>query len=98
METESVLQGTASQSASEDSPLCKKRKLASLFKKRDARGEARTLSVEQKVKDEMERYLKCSQPDVESKPMEWWKVQAQFYPALYKLSRKYHYICATSEA
>ena len=80
-----------------DGPPAKKRKLGSLFKKKEI-GDTQTLTAEQKAKEEIERYLQCPQAGTESDPLGWWKLQAPLCSALSKLARRFLCICATSAA
>ena len=54
------------------------------------------LSVEQKVKQELDQYLSHPHLDVEESTMEWWKTESTHYPYVAQLARKYLSLCATS--
>lgn len=106
-ETTKILEVLENQQSTESSSTCtrtpdapppaKKKRLGSLFKKKETTDD-QTLSPEQKAKKEIERYLHSPQPDTESNPLSWWKLQAPHYPGLSKIAQKYLCICATSEA
>lgn len=75
----------------------KKRKLGDVLKKSKERASisSATTPVEI-VQQEIERYLQAPQPDVDSDPFDWWKINETIYPNLAKLAKKYLCICATS--
>ena len=50
------------------------------------------LSVEQKVKQELDQYLSHSHLDVEESPTEWWKTESTRYPHVAQLARKHLYV------
>jgi len=54
------------------------------------------LSLQQKVKQEIDQYLTHPQLDIEGNPLEWWRSESVRYPILAKLARKYLCLCATS--
>jgi len=54
------------------------------------------LSLQQKVKQEIDQYLTHPQLDIEDNPLEWWRSESVRYPILVKLARKYLCLCATS--
>ena len=48
------------------------------------------------AKRELENYLICPLSDVESSPLQWWRLHQKTYPGLSKLALKYLSVCATS--
>ena len=48
------------------------------------------------AKRELENYLLCPLSDVESSPLQWWRLHQKTYPGLSKLALKYLSVCATS--
>ena len=48
------------------------------------------------MKKEMEAYIYQPCIDSDTKPLEWWKLNASFFPTLAKLAKKYLCIPATS--
>lgn len=85
-----------------DEPQPKKKKitLGSILKKStgDTSTESadRELSLEDKVKKEIERYLQTPKPDADSNPLLWWREFSASFPNLSILARKYLCICGTS--
>ena len=53
---------------------------------------------EQKVKKEIEEYLRLPLLDVELDPLQWWKVHVVVLPIMAKLAQKYLCLCASSSA
>lgn len=53
-------------------------------------------SLPQRVEKEFEQYLHYPLQDIESSPLQWWKLQHQQFPLLAKMARKYLCVCATS--
>ena len=54
------------------------------------------LNHQERLQDELSRYLKYNKPDVSSNPLEWWKFHRKDLPYLSILAKKYLCICATS--
>ena len=50
------------------------------------------LSLEGKVKQELDQYLSHPHLDVEESPMEWWNTESTCYPHVSQLARKYLYV------
>ena len=50
---------------------------------------------EEKMRDEVEEYLKLSTINPEMNPLKWWKIHAKDFPVISKLARKYLCICAS---
>ena len=76
-------------------PPNKKRKLVDILSKvMTSRNEV--LNNEERVQEELIRYLQCPQPEVKSSPLEWWKGQQKNFPILSHLAKKYLSVCATS--
>ena len=80
------------------SPPCKKRTLGSLLKNQetDEPDTRVVISPEQKVKQEMQRYLVEPKVDEEEDPLKWWKHKQTTYPLLSGVAKKYLCITATS--
>ena len=75
----------------------KKRKLGDVLKKSKERASiSSAVTPVEIVQQEVERYLQAPQPDVDSDPLDWWKMNETIYPNLAKLAKKYLCICATS--
>ena len=56
----------------------------------------RPQSVEQRMQNEIEEYLKHTIIDPDTNPLKWWRVHTAQYPVISKLTRKYLCICASS--
>ena len=56
----------------------------------------RPQSVEQRMQNEIEEYLKHTIIDPDTNPLKWWRVHTAQYPVISKLARKYLCICASS--
>jgi len=54
------------------------------------------LTVPEKVKKEIDRYMDLTPIDPDSDPLIWWKREANNFPALAVLARKYLCIVGTS--
>jgi len=54
------------------------------------------LTLQEKIKQELDCYLSHQQLEMEENPLDWWKVEHRRYPHLAKLAQKYLCICATS--
>ena len=54
------------------------------------------LSLEGKVKQELDQYLSHPDLDVEKLPMEWWNMESTRYPHVSQLARNYLSLCASS--
>ena len=78
----------------------KKRKLSSWLKEAtEAQLSSSTpQSPEQRVKKEIEDYIKLPLLDAESDPLQWWKVHMAVLPTMVNLARKYLSVCASSSA
>ena len=48
------------------------------------------------AKRELENYLLCPLSDVESSPLQWWRLHQKTYPGLSKLALKYLSVCVMS--
>ncbi|XP_065891712.1 E3 SUMO-protein ligase ZBED1-like [Dysidea avara] len=53
-------------------------------------------TAEDKMRNEVEEYLKTSTIDPEVNPLKWWKIHATDFPVISKLARKYLCVCASS--
>ena len=84
-------QAENTQSATPPPP--KKVKLGSLFKKTQ---DSSSLTVDQMLRSEIDKYLQYPLLDSESHPLEWWKSYHKSFPILSPLARKYLSSCATS--
>ena len=56
------------------------------------------VSLEEKVKREVNVYEQLPQADVELDPLKWWRVHASTYPILAMLAKKYLCISASNSA
>ena len=54
------------------------------------------MSIEERVKEELSRYLGYNQPEISTSPLEWWKHHSKDLLYLSILSKKYLSVCATS--
>jgi len=54
------------------------------------------LNNEERIQDELARYLKYAQLEVNSNSLEWWKFHKKDLPYLSILAKKYLCICTTS--
>ena len=54
------------------------------------------MSNEERVKEELSRYLGYNQPEINSSPLEWWKCHSKDLLCLSILSKKNLNVCATS--
>ena len=90
---------SAEPSLSEQSGI-KKRKLSSWLKEatelQSSSGTPQT--PEQRMKKEIEDYIKLPLLDAELDPIQWWKVHMAVLPTMAKLARKYLSVCASSSA
>ena len=77
-----------------EQPTSKKRRLADILKKQTT--ESSSAATEDRVSSEVEKYLHAPNQDTTTDPLQWWKVHAQEYPHLARLTRRYLCICATS--
>ena len=50
----------------------------------------------ERVQQEIEKYTRDVNPDSESDPLEWWRVNCTLFPCLSKMAQRYLCICATS--
>ena len=84
----------------EPQPKKKKITLGSILKKStgdiSTESAERGLTLEDKVKKEIECYLQSPKPDADSNPLVWWRGFSASFPTLSVLARKYLCICATS--
>ena len=55
-----------------------------------------TLSLSERVKQELDLYLHSPTFDIDMCPLEWWKTEETKFPSLAKLAKKYLCVCATS--
>ena len=86
------------QSSQEIVPPTKKRKLSDILKKSKGRVSISSVTTPvEAIQQEIERYLQVPQPDVDSDPLDWWRMNESIHPSLAKLARKYLCICATSK-
>ena len=76
-------------------PPSKKRKLVDILTKvSTSRNEV--LNNEDRIQNELTRYLQCPQPEVKSNPLQWWKSHHTNFPVLSQLAKKYLSVCAIS--
>ena len=54
------------------------------------------MSIEDRIKEELSRYLGYNQPEINTNPLEWWKHHSKDLRYLSILSKKYLSVCATS--
>ena len=54
------------------------------------------MSNEERVKEELSRYLGYNQPEISSSPLKWWKCHSKDLLYLSILAKKYLSVCATS--
>ena len=54
------------------------------------------MSNEERVKEELSRYLENNQPEINTNPLEWWKHHNKDLPYLSTLSKKCLSVCTTS--
>ena len=90
---------SSSQSSSAVSdPSIKKRKLSSWLKETvELQSSSSTPQTpDQKIKKEIEDYLKLPMLDAEMDPLQWWKVHMVVLPTMAKLAQKYLSVCASS--
>ena len=90
---------SSSQSSSVVSdPSIKKRKLSSWLKETvELQSSSSTPQTpDQKIKKEIEDYLKLPMLDAEMDPLQWWKVHMVVLPTMAKLAQKYLSVCASS--
>ena len=76
----------------------KRRKLSSWLKASRQTSSTEAVSLEEKVKREIDAYEKLPRADVELDPLKWWRVHASTYPVLAMLAKKYLCIPASSSA
>ena len=76
-------------------PPPKKRKtLGSLFKDQECNSEPPSVSPQQQVSAELEKYLDTEKLDFEEDPLVWWKLNASKYPKLEEIGSKvFHCLC-----
>jgi len=91
-DTEEVEESTS------QTPVNKKRKLVDILSKASTSG---TQSVnnedsEERTQRELTCYLQMPCPDMQSNPLDWWKVHHTQFPILSLMAKKYLSICATS--
>ena len=83
-------------------PSSKRCKLGSWIKRAQlqvaAQDESEPPHPQDRVKREMEDYEKSLRADLDSDPLDWWRVHSLTYPTLSKLAQKYLYINASSSA
>ena len=60
------------------------------------RAPEREQTSKEKMRDEVEEYLKLPTIDPEMNPLKWWKLHATDFPVISKLAWKYLCICASS--
>ena len=90
---------SSSQSSSAVSdPSIKKRKLSSWLKETVEllSSSSTPQTPNQKIKKEIEDYLKLPMLDAEMDPLQWWKVHMVVLPTMAKLAQKYLSVCASS--
>ena len=90
---------SSSQSSSAVSdPSIKKRKLSGWLKETvELQSSSSTPQTpDQKIKKEIEDYLKLPMLDAEMDPLQWWKVHMVVLPTMAKLAQKYLSVCASS--
>ncbi|KAF0031713.1 hypothetical protein F2P81_016268 [Scophthalmus maximus] len=73
-----------------------RKSLESFFKKWSQEEDALPLTDEQKVQNELERYLMCPDADSESEPLDWWRLHEHNFTRLSQLAKKYLCNPATS--
>ena len=75
----------------------KKRKLSSWLKEaNETQLSSPPQTSEQKIKKEIEEYIKLPLLDAELDPLQWWRVHTVMLPIMAKLARKYLNVCASS--
>jgi hypothetical protein len=79
-------------------PQKKRKTLGSSFKDNDQNEEeqAPVISIEQRVRKELESYSISPKLDFEEDPLQWWRMHNIEYPCLSRLAKKYLCVCATS--
>lgn len=82
-------------------PPAKKSKIGTLLKRCQKESPNDTLSSLsrsplERVQQEIDKYIQDVNPDSESDPLEWWRVNCTVFPCLSKMARRYLCICATS--
>ena len=75
------------ETAPHSDPPKKKRKLVDILSEVSSLSTSRNeiLSNEERVNDELTRYLQCPQPEVKSNPLQWWKHQQKNFPFYHTL-------------
>ena len=68
-------------------PPTKKRKLVDILTKVST-SRHEVLSNEERIQDELTRYLQCPHPQMKSNPLHWWKHQEKNFPILSRLAKK----------
>ena len=76
----------------------KQRKLSSWLKASRQTSSTEAVTLEEKIKREIDAYKKLPRADVELDPLKWWHVHAATYPVLAMLAKKYLCIPASSSA
>ena len=76
----------------------KRRKLSSWLKASRQTSSTEAVTLEEKVKREIDAYEKLPRANVELDPLKWWHVHAATYPVLAMLAKKYLCIPASSSA
>ena len=76
----------------------KQRRLSSWLKASRQTSSTEAVSLEEKVKREIDAYEKLPRADVELDPLKWWRVHASTHPILAMLVKKYLCIPASSSA
>jgi len=67
----------------------KKTRLVDIFTVSSVSSPKEAVSNEERVKEELRRYLGYNQPEIHSKPLEWWKCHSKELPCLSTLVKKY---------
>ena len=56
------------------------------------------ITLQDKITQEIENYLRLPVHDIDDPPLKWWKSEDTTFPLLAKMAKKYLCVCATSVA
>ena len=85
------------ESESDPKPARKKGKFSEVFGARSSNSvSSATLSVSERLKREVDMYMQYPVLDIDSSPLEWWRLECKRIPLLAIVAQKYLGICATS--
>ena len=56
------------------------------------------ITLQDKITQEIENYLRLPVHDIDDSPLKWWKSEDTTFPLLAKMAKKYLCVCATSVA